>query len=242
MKYSIIIPTLNEEKLLGNLLKDICSDGVREKYNYEVIVSDGGSKDKTVEIAKNYADKVVTEMNGRKQNIAIGRNKGAERAEGKVLIFLNGDIEIPDLQKFFDYIDHKFYNSQYIAMTCRVMIFPNEAKFVDKLFLTFYNFYFRMLNIFGVGMGRGECHIIKREIFDKLKGYNEDLAAGEDFELFKKIKRLGKIHFANKLTIYESPRRYRKLGHWKIFYLWFANGVYVFFKKKALSREWEQIR
>ncbi|MBN2570796.1 MAG: glycosyltransferase [Ignavibacteriales bacterium] len=242
MKYSIIIPTLNEEKLLGNLLKDICTNGFQQKYDYEVIVSDGGSQDKTIEIANNFSDKVVTKDGEIKQNIAVGRNRGASQAKGEILIFLNADIAIPDLQKFFDYIENKFYSSKYAAMTCRVMIFPNEARLVDKLFLTFYNFYFRMLNVLGVGMGRGECHIVKREIFDKLNGYNEKLAAGEDFELFKNIKRIGKIHFANKITIYESPRRYRKLGHWKIFYLWLANGIYVFFKKKALSREWEQIR
>jgi len=51
LRYSIIIPTLNEEKLLPNLLKLLSHQELKKKYDYEIIVSDGGSKDCTIEIA-----------------------------------------------------------------------------------------------------------------------------------------------------------------------------------------------
>ncbi len=53
MKYSIIIPTLNEAKLLPNLLLPLSEESLKEKYDYEIILSDGGSVDGTVEVARN---------------------------------------------------------------------------------------------------------------------------------------------------------------------------------------------
>jgi len=99
-----------------------------------------------------------------------------------------------------------------------------------------------MLNSVGMGMGRGECQVVRKDIFNKVGGNRENLTAGEDFDLFKRIRRHGKILFAKELCIYESPRRYRKIGYWNVTALWFKNSVSVVLKKKSLSREWEQVR
>jgi glycosyltransferase involved in cell wall biosynthesis len=242
LKYSIIIPTLNEEKLLPNLLAQLTENSLRSKYNIEIIVSDGGSSDNTVGIASKLADKVITHEKSTKQNISEGRNAGAKIAEGDILIFLNGDIELENPQIFFERVQLKFADSHYLAMTCSVVVFPNERKIIDSIFLTFYNYYFHALNIIGLGMGRGECHIVRKNVFWKMNGYNEKLAAGEDYDLFKNIRQQGKIFFDQKLYVYESPRRYRKLGHFKILFTWLLNSIFVTLKNKSLSKEWEQIR
>ena len=242
LNYSIIIPTLNEERLLPKLLSQLNEASLRESFKYEIIVSDGGSSDNTVAIASDLADKVITHKKESKQNISEGRNNGAKIANGEILIFLNGDIFIDEPQKFFNFIESKFMNSKYFAMTCSVVVFPNERKFIDSVFLTFYNYYFHLLNIIGLGMGRGECHIIRKEIFLNQNGYNEKLAAGEDYDLYKRIRQKGKILFAQKLFIFESPRRYRKLGHFRILFTWLINSIFVTLKNRSMSKEWEQIR
>ncbi len=242
MKYSIIIPTLNEEKLLPKLLKQLSNPEFKTKYDYEIIVSDGGSKDKTIEIAHKYSDIVKVHAGERRQNIAVGRNIGADSANSDIFIFFNGDIIIPDMDYFFNYVENKFLNSNYLAMTCMVKVFPEEEILADKIFQTIYNIYFRFLNFIGVGMGRGECQVIRKEIFYKFNGYNEELAAGEDFDLYKRIRKEGKILFSKDLFIFESPRRFRKLGYKNVSWVWIKNGFSVFFKGKAISKEWEQIR
>ncbi len=242
MKYSIIIPTLNEEKLLPNLLKQLSNPEFKKKYNYEIIVSDGGSKDKTVEIARKSSDIVKVHSANKKQNIAEGRNIGADCAHSGIFIFFNGDIIIPDIDYFFNYVENKFLNSDYLAMTCMVKVFPEEEILADKIFQTIFNIYFKFLNFIGVGMGRGECQVIRKEIFYRFNGYNEDLAAGEDFDLYKRIRKEGKILFSKDLIIFESPRRFRKLGYKNVSWVWIKNGFSVFFKGKAISKEWEQIR
>jgi len=91
-------------------------------------------------------------------------------------------------------------------------------------------------------MGRGECHILRRDIFEKANGYNENMSAGEDYDLFRRISRTGKIKFMSNLIVYESPRRYRKFGYVKIFGDWTRNSLSVFFRNRSVSSEWEAVR
>ena len=126
MTYSIIIPTLNEEKLLPDLLDLISSPGFKNKFGAEVIVSDGGSSDKTIELAVEMSDIVKVHTSTERQNIAGGRNAGAKQACGDILIFINGDVLIPEIDKFFGYIEKYFTGSRFLAMTCKVKVFPEE--------------------------------------------------------------------------------------------------------------------
>jgi glycosyltransferase involved in cell wall biosynthesis len=242
LKYSIIIPTLNEEKLLPNLLELLSQKELKKKFDYEIVVSDGGSNDCTISVASKYADIVKIHTKPFRQNIAIGRNCGAQSANGDILIFINADVKISGINYFFDFLNSKFYNSSYLAMACNVKVFPEEEIFADKIFHTFYNTYFRILNNMGVGMGRGECQVIRKDVFNKLCGYNEKLAAGEDFDLFKKIRKYGKILFATEICVYESPRRFRKFGYRGVTFSWMKNSLSVIFRNKSLSKEWEQVR
>ena len=242
LKYSIIIPTLNEEKLLPNLLKQLNNPSLKMKYNFEIIISEGGSKDKTNEIAHIYADIVKVHKEKERQNIARGRNEGFYSSSGEILIFLNGDVLLDDAESFFEYIEKHFVHSNYAAMTCKVKVFKEEEKISDIIFHTLYNSYFYLLNLIGVGMGRGECQIIKRKFFVLVGGNNVRLDAGEDFDLFKRIRRHSKILFANDICVYESSRRYRKLGYSGVTWSWIKNSISIILKNKSLSKEWEQIR
>lgn len=242
MKYSIIIPTLNEELLLPKLLEQISKFIAKNKYEIELIISDGGSKDSTITIASRYTNNIIKNKSNRQENISIGRNKGARLSNGDILIFTNADIMFADIDLFFDEIDHVLKNPNYIAYTCAVEIHPLEKIFSDKLFLSFYNYYFHFLNIIGVGMGRGECQVIRKEIFELSGGYNENIVAGEDFDLFKRVRKIGHIYFSHKNKIYESPRRYRKYGHIFIFFSWLMNSIFVYLKNRSLSKNWEEIR
>lgn len=242
INYSIIIPTLNEEKLLPQLLEILSDAKLKSKYNYEIIISDGGSSDNTVTIANKYSDKVLVHNDDEKQNIAIGRNVGADAAEGKILIFHNGDVLPENFELMLKTITEIFEPSDYLAMTCNVKVFKDEQKFIDVVFQTFYNNYFHLLNVIGMGMGRGECHILWKDVFQRHNGYNDNLAAGEDFDLYRRIRKDGKIFFARNITVYESPRRYRKLGHFRILFTWLINSIYIIFTKNSKSSEWKPVR
>jgi len=242
MKLSIIIPTFNEEKLLQNLLEQISNSNLKKKYQYEVIVSDGKSNDSTIDIAKNFADKVIVHSEQKRQLISEGRNNGAKIAEGEIFVFINADIKFENFEKFLEKIYQDFLPSKNIAMTCAVKVFPEDEIFSDKIFLNFYNYYFYFLNLIGMGMGRGECQVVRKKDFDLLGGYNEKMAAGEDFDFFKRLRNKGKIMFDMSCHVYESPRRYRKYGHLKVFFTWLGNALSVILFKKSYSEDWIDIR
>lgn len=242
MRFSFIIPALNEEKLLPDVLNQVCDEKLKAKYDYEVIVSDGGSKDRTVEIAIQFADKVTVHTSEIVQSIAEGRNRGAKLAQGENLIFINADVLLQNVNSFFGYINSKFIQSEFLAMTTFVKIFPDEENLLDKIFHFCYNHYFWLLNFTGVGMGRGECQVIRKNIFEELHGYREDIAAGEDFNMFVRIRKRGKVLYANNIFVFESPRRFRKLGYFNITWTWIKNGLSVLIRNKAISKIWEEVR
>jgi len=238
---SIIIPTLNEEKLLAKTFSQFTTD-IRRKFSAELIVSDGGSRDRTVEISEAHADGIVSTEDPEKETISAGRNRGARVAKGKYLYFLNADTRLADVSKFFERTLEELKPEPVAALTCNIRVFPEEEKVSDRFFHIFYNFYVWLLNLLGMGMGRGECHIIKREYFDKCGGYNERMPAGEDYDLYRRIRKFGRIKFLKDITVYESPRRYRKYGYMKVFWDWTKNSLSALFRNKAVSKKWEEVR
>lgn len=240
-KISVVIPTLQEEKILDGILSQFTID-LKKRHNIELVISDGGSTDRTLEIARKYADVVVENKEGIKQNISIGRNAGAHASSGDILVFINGDTLISNIDFFFTHLRKVIEIPNVKGITAPVYIYPDVETFADKFFHNFLNIYFYILNILGLGMGRGECHVVKRTIFEKLGGYDEKVAAGEDFDFFRRVRRYGKIKFDWKLRVFESPRRYRKSGYLKIILIWLLNAITVLLFKKSIVDEWKPVR
>lgn len=243
--FSLIIPVLQESKILEKHLQKFPLE-LRKKYNFEMIVSDGGSTDDTVEIAKKYADTVIIHNSDKRQTISEGRNNGAQFAKSDVLVFLNADTIPVNIIDFLNLIiefakaDNQYKNID--ALACYVSSFPEEELLKDKIFYTLHNNYVRLLNKIGMGMGRGECQVVRKKIFDICGGYNNNIVAGEDFDLYKRISKIGNIKFEKRLHVYESPRRFRKYGYIRTITYWLINSVSVMVYNKSVSKEWEAVR
>jgi len=176
-KLSVIIPVYQEEKILDETLSLFCKE-MRKKYDFELIVSDGGSTDATVQIAHQHCDKVEVHTLERRQTIAEGRNMGAKSATGDILIFINADTFPANFDVFFETIIKWFQSKnyrKYDALACYVSAFPEEEKLKDRIFYKIHNNYVKLLNLMGLGMGRGECQIVKRQLFEEIGGYNSKL-------------------------------------------------------------------
>ncbi len=238
---SVIVPTLNEEKLLDRMLRQFTPSLV-ERFRIELVVSDGGSVDRTLAIAAEHAHAVVINREGIKQTIAMGRNIGARSAKGSVLVFLNADTLIGDPELFFTTLIAEIDVPGLAALTCRVEVYPDERRPLDRAFHGFYNWFFAMMNRVGMGMGRGECHIMKREVFESVLGYADGIAAGEDYDMFRRLDQVGRIKFLENVVVYESPRRYRRYGYLFVTVSWFINFLAVFFLRRSILSEWKPVR
>ncbi len=244
-RVSIVVPTLNEETTLASLLRPLRAHA--RGLGLELIVSDGGSTDATVEIAERWADRVVVHTAAHRQTIAAGRNAGAHDAQvasGDVLLFFNADIGLPkDLPRFIRDVTEAA--RQHGAATCRVIVDPQEARVMERIVLNTCNALYWGINTLRiVGMGRGEVHAVRRDVFEASGGYREHLAAGEDFDLFKRILRLpgARVAFLWRHVVFESPRRYRQRGLFRTMGAWALNATWVAFRDRSRSTEWEAVR
>ena len=240
-RISVIIPTLDEEKLLERMLRQFSPD-LRRRYGMEIVVSDGGSTDRTLGIARALAGTVVENPGGVKQTIAMGRNIGARHARGEVFVFLNADTLVADVEKFFATVAREIAAPGIAALTCSVEVYPWERRAADRAFHGFYNRFFAAMNAVGMGMGRGECHVMTRAVFERAGGYADRIAAGEDYDMFRRVESIGTVRFIRDLVVYESPRRYRKYGYARVTVSWFLNFLAVFFLKRSILSEWKPIR
>ena len=218
----------------------------RMLHDAELIVSDGGSTDATLDIARKHADVVVLHEEPRRQTIAEGRNQGACNAKGDVLVFINGDTVPKNLDVFtaclaaFAIRTGRYARAS--ALACPVGFADSEQQFRDRVFHVVYNSYVRLLSLLRVGAGRGECQVVRREMFERVGGYRKELVAGEDFDLFARIGLRGRVLFAHELHVIESPRRFRKFGYLRVLGSWTVNALSVMFTGRSSSDEWEPVR
>lgn len=236
---SIIIPTLNEERIIEKTLK--CLKGF--KGDCEIIVSDGKSTDKTIEIAKKYADKVLIYSDSKRQTIGMGRNDGAKIASGEYLVFLDADVYIENIDTFFNkMIDVFNKDKKIVALTTYIKVFSKFETTSDKIIWYVLNSsYLIFNNVIHTGGASGEFQMIKTEAFRKVGGFNEVLIGGEDHELFRRLSKIGKTHFEKSLTVYHTGRRGHKLGWPKFVGVLILASLPIWIKKYFL-KEWRVIR
>lgn len=239
---SIIIPTLNEETVLEGTLTALRTP---HAIPYEIIVSDGHSTDRTVAIAKKHADKVVEHDGKTRQNISQGRNAGAAVASGSYLVFFDADSRIggnPDA--FFKETLARFDNHpEVVALTARVMVYPDRATLTDRIVFGILNIGLRIKNnFFHIGESTGEFQMIRKSTFDSVHGFREDLVTREDADMFFRLAKVGRTEFYPGLTVFHSGRRAHKLGWPRLLWIWTINTIWVALFSRAVSKEWTVIR
>ena len=251
---AVVVPAYQERKriaaVVGQLLPACRALGLR------LVVSDGGSTDGTAALAEALGAEVVVHAGPERQTISEGRNAGAaEAAKGLpphgVLLFFNADVVLPEpVAPFLRALIGAAGRDG--AATCRVVVDPAVATLGEKVVLGGCNVVFAGMNLAYLGMGRGECHAVRRDVFEQMGGYNPEYAAGEDFDLFARIaqsKRAGTcpagrrpIRFLWRYALEEDPRRYRQRGLALTMLDWFRNTCSITVLKRSYSTDWEAVR
>ncbi|HZS42965.1 MAG TPA: glycosyltransferase [Candidatus Paceibacterota bacterium] len=238
---SIIIPTLNEEKVLEETLQSL-------KRNltlpHEIIISDGGSSDKTVSIAKKYTRKVAVYSGVSRQTIAAGRNAGAAMASGDYLIFLDADCQLENADIFLRKAQGHFEDDPDLtALTTNLRVFAQLETLADRFIFELVNLKIRLMNnYFGVGESVGEFQMIRRSAFQVVGGFRNDLVANEDFNMFNRLSKIGHTFFEPNLIVYHTGRRAHQIGWPKLLSLWMLNYFYFLIFDRAYSKEWVPLR
>ncbi len=236
---SFIIPTKNEEKVIGKTLEEILLYSGKK----EIIVSDGRSSDKTIEIAKKYADKVTVYEGEKRQKISEGRNTGASVASGDYVLFLDADMHIPDPDIFFKKALDVFKDDKVLALTVSLKVFPEMETRADRFVFSLVDYlYILQNNIFHTGASSGEFQMVRTDAFKKIGGFDERLAVSEDQDLFRRLAKIGRTRFEKSLVAYLTRRRAHTIGWPKLLFTWIINDISVRLLEKSVDSEWKEIR
>ena len=200
MIFSIIIPTYNEEEYLPVLLESIKK---QDFDDYEIIVADANSTDKTREIAHEYGCIVV---DGGLP--AVGRNNGARVANGEYLLFLDSDLELTE-----DYLRNVLYEFQMeklgIAIT---QMLPMSNKIEDKIFHDFANYF--MISVEKIKPHGAGCYgiISKKKLHDECGGFDESQTFGEDTDYIERLAEKEPFKVLRNAKVGVSTRRLEEEG------------------------------
>jgi len=171
MQISVIIPTFNEQENIGILIGELQKNGgdtVRE-----IIVVDGGSSDKTIEIAQKTGETVLqSPQRGR----AAQMNYGAKMATGDVLYFVHADTRVA--ATFIEDIQQAL-QEDYQSGCYRFQF--DSPRLILKI-----NSYFTRFNRLSL-RGGDQTLFISKTLFDELGGFDEYYVIMEEYDLLRRL-------------------------------------------------------
>ena len=192
---SVVISTKNEEKNIENCLESIVFQ-TYPKENIEIIVVDNNSKDKTKEISQKYTDKVFNKGPER----SAQRNFGMlEKSTGEYLMFLDADMILsPDVVERC--VDKMSSEESLVGIyISEVVLGKSYFSKVRRFERSFYD-----------GTVIDGARFIKKSVFEKIEGFDEDLYAAEDWDLDKRLKKIGNLEvLENKESVDLSKWEFR---------------------------------
>lgn len=211
---SVIIPALNEEKYIGGALDGLKAQTFRK---FETIIVDGGSGDRTREIAEGKARIIVS----RKRGAGRARNIGAMAAVGGVLLFLDADtVPSRNLLKTYSNI---MKDKEVVAATGPIL--PLER--ASPRFRYGYRFVSVTFVKLSVMLGRptfiGSNFAVRKSAFDNVRGFREGMLSYEDWELSYRLKKEGRMVYSMDAVVRTSIRRVKKWGIRRYFFFYVTN-------------------
>jgi rSAM/selenodomain-associated transferase 2 len=201
---SIIIPVLNEELMIGRTLQNILNIlNIQTTSSTlcqicQIIVVDGGSHDRTLEIVKSFPVEVVETTGGR----AVQMNEGAKIATGEILLFLHGDTLLPT--DFADWVTKIMNTPGAIAGAFRLKV--NGSQPLLRLIEILVN----VRSHYGQLPYGDQAIFLRAETFRQIGGFPL-MPIMEDFVLIRQLGKMGKIAIAP-VAVITSERRWQKLG------------------------------
>ncbi|MGF1541238.1 MAG: TIGR04283 family arsenosugar biosynthesis glycosyltransferase [Pleurocapsa sp.] len=195
---SIIIPVLNEAAIIESTLERLT-----ENPHVEIIVVDGGSSDRTVDLAQQMTG--VTVIIVANLGRAAQMNAGAAMARGKYLLFLHVDTRLP--VNYSELVRETLIQPEVIAGAFELGI-DSQAKSLRLV-----EFFVKMRSHLCSLPYGDQAIFLTKKVFVEIGGF-PDLPIMEDFELIQRLKSQGKIAIAP-AKIITSPRRWQKLGVWR---------------------------
>src|SRR5712692_9697068 len=227
MRFSIIMPVLNEEAEMENQLAHLTRQCVHN--DYELLIVDGGSSDGTVALAQRFGQ-IICSARGR----ATQMNAGAANASGDVLIFLHADTRLPD--DAFCAIERALTSPNVVGGAFR-LCYNCESRLYQLVAYTT-NLRSRLRTLFT----GDQAYFIRASSFKAVGGY-PDQPLMEDLEIITRLRKIGKVILLPQYVT-TSARRHEKIGLLRsVLFMWYLRTLYKFGVSPAeLQRKYVDVR
>jgi rSAM/selenodomain-associated transferase 2 len=227
MRFSIIVPVLNEEAVLDDQLAHLIVQCAL--FDCEVLIVDGGSTDNTINIAQRYGQ-VIHSARGR----ATQMNTGAWAARGEVFLFLHADTRLPD--EAFSAIERSLASPEVVGGAFQLCFNCNQWPYRFVACIT--NLRSRLSTIFT----GDQAYFIRATSFQAVGGYPNQ-ALMEDLEIIARLRKLGKVSLLP-FYVTTSARRHEKLGLLRsVLFMWYMRTLYRFgVSPTQLQRMYRDVR
>lgn len=215
VEISVIIPTYNEEVGIEATLKSL-SRQTLPRSEYEIIVVDGNSGDRTREVAARIADRVILQTG---RGVGGARNDGVAAAKGRIVVHTDGDALVPE--DWLVTISSLFKPG--VVCVCG----PDSPREAEGRYLALYgifNAFSHVASLTGLTWTRGSNTAVRRDAFAAVGGYS-DLPILDDGELGLRLKKVGRIVYSPRVGVRVSMRRFKKQGVSSLFTLWLKNDL-----------------
>lgn len=229
MRVSIIIPAHNEEKYIASTLEAV----LKQDYpDFEVIVVDNNSSDRTSEIAKSFSRvKVVQEFN---KGTNWARERGRKESTGEIIVTLDSDCILPTDKWLSTATSILMSKADVVAVSGPYDYYDLNRLMRTLTFLTQKYVYYltnQVLNFFGKGaVIIGGNVLIKADCLTEVGGFNTAYTFyGDDTDTAKRLSQFGRVIFTSKITVKSSGRRFIKQGIFNLTFKYFLNFVKVLF-------------
>ena len=205
---AIVIPSLNEEYYIGDLLDSIINQTI---YPKEIVVVDAESEDKTIMEIKKRQSKLpqLKYFQIPQYSVARQRNFGVKKTKSLNILFLDADVilkEKGDLETYWEQIVEKKPD---IAIATNL---PDSDSWKDKLIFKTGDLMIKTIKPF-TPAASGVNMYVRRSSFISVGGFDEEIKVAEDFNLVQRmVKKGAKFFIFDNPKIYSSVRRWRKHG------------------------------
>jgi len=214
-KISVVVPAFNEEKYIEKLLVSLCNQTI-SREDYEIIIVDGGSTDRTVEICRKYADKIIVQET---PTVGGARNDGVKHADAELIFTTDADCIVASntLERIIS-----IFNSHPEVVMVYGIVTPLEKRFRYAFLLELNNAFVKILYRFRIYLSIGSSIAFRKKYFKWVKGF-PTVGAGDDYGFSFRMRRVGEVKLDEGLRVYFSMRRYEKYGFARSFYEWLYN-------------------
>jgi glycosyltransferase involved in cell wall biosynthesis len=210
---SIIIPAYNEEKRIKRCLLALSEQTV-PRDQYEIIVVDGGSKDKTREIAAGYADHVFIQKSER---VAGARNDGFKSSRYDLVATTDADSVVS--HKWVESAINSFKGQDIVLSFGPVTSIEKSPE--NKRYTLLFNGLMKLGAYSGLYYYTLGCNTAFRKDALFRAGMYRILDAGDDLEIAVRMRKEGNVKFAPDMTVGFDFRRYDEFGFWRTIYEWY---------------------